>query len=79
MTSRKLQNLPSFVINFARRFLTGAYETPSSALGDGKLERDAFGFRKLIVGASAYGKALHSPFRSAIDQCLHISWVGVRT
>ena len=79
MTSRELQNLPSFVINFARRFLTGAYETPSSALEDGKLERDAFGFRKLIVGASAYGKVLYSPFRSAIYRCLHIYWIGVRT
>lgn len=44
------------MINFARRFLTGSYETPSSALTDGELERDAFGFRKLIVGASEYGK-----------------------
>ncbi|VDB86740.1 unnamed protein product [Peniophora sp. CBMAI 1063] len=54
---RDAQNLPTFVVNFARRFLTGSYETPSSALDDGKLERDAFGFRKLIVGVSEYGKA----------------------
>ena len=53
---RLLQDLPAFILHFARRFLTGAYETPSSTLDAGALERDAFGFRKLVVVASDYGK-----------------------
>lgn len=58
------QNLPSYLINFAKRFATGSYASASSSAASpppapdasGKLlTRDEFGFRKIVVVATARG------------------------
>ncbi|KAG5641215.1 hypothetical protein DXG03_005748 [Asterophora parasitica] len=60
------QNFPQYLIGFVRRFLTGSYASPTSAPApasvtsdksfDTSLIRDAFGFRQVIVAATAQGK-----------------------
>ncbi|TFK50623.1 DUF1620-domain-containing protein [Heliocybe sulcata] len=55
------KDLPSYLTAFVNRFLTGSYETPSTALPSaantsGLMTRDTFGFRKIIVVATAFGK-----------------------
>ena len=48
-------------MNFVRRFVTGSYATVSASVAapanaSEPLSRDAFGFRKVIVAATPYGK-----------------------
>ena len=50
-------------MNFVRRFVTGSYASVSASVapaananGSEPLARDAFGFRKVIVAATPYGK-----------------------
>ncbi|TFK18337.1 DUF1620-domain-containing protein [Coprinopsis marcescibilis] len=54
------QNLPQYLINFIRRFVTGSYASATSSAvpqsQNGTLYRDAFGFRQIIVTATTYGK-----------------------
>lgn len=54
------KNLPQYLANFARRFATGSYATvttsAASSSDEDTLTRDAFGFRQIIVAATAYGK-----------------------
>ncbi|KAG8698909.1 hypothetical protein FRC09_006944 [Ceratobasidium sp. 395] len=48
------QNLPQFVVQFAKRFATGSYA--AAVVPDSQdLERDTFGFRKMLVVATAHG------------------------
>ncbi|KDQ19878.1 hypothetical protein BOTBODRAFT_27299 [Botryobasidium botryosum FD-172 SS1] len=54
-----LQNLPSFIIRFAKRFVTGSYAHISDATDgstEGTLWRDTFGFKKIIVAVTSTGK-----------------------
>ena len=62
-----LQDLPRYLVNFARRFATGSYAfshfAPSSRLlsksstsTEPLLFRDTFGFRQIIVAGTAHGK-----------------------
>jgi ER membrane protein complex subunit 1 len=54
-----MQNLPSNLLNFIRRFTTGNYNAINSAgtkNGTVELYRDVFGFQKVILAASASGK-----------------------
>ncbi|KAF9516661.1 hypothetical protein BS47DRAFT_1340546 [Hydnum rufescens UP504] len=56
----ELQNLPSYIIHFGTRFLTGKYETvssPSDPNAPVSLYRDTFGFHKLLVLLTSTGKA----------------------
>ncbi|KAI0341141.1 DUF1620-domain-containing protein [Trametopsis cervina] len=57
------RNFPQYVAHFAKRFVTGSYESASgpvtpitNANDTNALARDAFGFRKIIVAATARGK-----------------------
>ncbi|KAI0920704.1 hypothetical protein AcV5_010378 [Taiwanofungus camphoratus] len=55
------QDFPQYVLNFVRRFVTGSYASISSSVAPlanatDILSRDTFGFRKLIVAATPYGK-----------------------
>lgn len=56
-----LQDFPSYIIAFAKRFATGSYATavtPGSSSASEPLDslsRDTFGFRKVIVAASKRG------------------------
>ncbi|KAG8734710.1 hypothetical protein FRC10_011504 [Ceratobasidium sp. 414] len=51
------QNLPQFIVQFAKRFATGSYA--SSTVPDSEvLERDTFGFRKMLVVATGHGTLL---------------------
>lgn len=51
------QNLPQYIAQFTRRFAMGSYDSSSSpALSmSTELERDVFGFRKMLVVATNYG------------------------
>ena len=62
-----LQDLPQFLVNFARRFVTGSSSSPQHAPSSGSspkrsssteplLSRDTFGFRQIIVAGTAHGK-----------------------
>ncbi|KAG9119129.1 hypothetical protein FRC07_006008 [Ceratobasidium sp. 392] len=51
------QNLPQFIVQFAKRFATGSYAV-STLPSSGDLERDAFGFRKILVVATGHGTLL---------------------
>jgi hypothetical protein len=62
-----LQDLPRFLVNFARRFVTGSYASPHYATSSRSspknpisteplLSRDTFGFRQIIVASTSYGK-----------------------
>ena len=62
-----LQDLPRFLVSFARRFVTSFYAPPhsvplshssskSSNSTEPLLFRDAFGFRQIIVAGTAHGK-----------------------
>jgi len=58
---RDAQDFPQYALNFARRFVTGSYASASSSVAavanaSEPLSRDAFGFRKVIVVATARGK-----------------------
>ncbi|KAH7906600.1 hypothetical protein BJ138DRAFT_1015952 [Hygrophoropsis aurantiaca] len=53
------KNLPQYLLSFAKRFATGSYATVSAsaaASAEDTLSRDAFGFRQVIVAATAHGK-----------------------
>ncbi|EPQ55571.1 DUF1620-domain-containing protein [Gloeophyllum trabeum ATCC 11539] len=55
------KDFPRYLAAFVNRFLTGSYETTSSVLpsavnASGLLTRDTFGFRKVIVAATGFGK-----------------------
>lgn len=64
------KDLPSYLVHFARRFATGSYASASSVVTPAtsthatshetssvvELARDEFGFRKIIVVATEYGK-----------------------
>nr|VWO96186.1 Non-canonical non-ribosomal peptide synthetase FUB8 (EC (Fusaric acid biosynthesis protein 8) [Ganoderma boninense] len=57
------QGFPQYAANFVRRFVTGSYASvsasvapPADANASEPLARDAFGFRKVIVAATPYGK-----------------------
>ncbi|KZT37697.1 DUF1620-domain-containing protein [Sistotremastrum suecicum HHB10207 ss-3] len=55
------QNFPSYALDFVRRFVTGQYEKPVSALDSKRtdtLHRDTFGFRQVILVATATGKVI---------------------
>ncbi|KAF6749878.1 hypothetical protein DFP72DRAFT_1013730 [Ephemerocybe angulata] len=52
------KDFPRYFSSFVRRFITGSYASATSAAtaaADGKLSRDAFGFRQVIVTASHVG------------------------
>ncbi|KAG9089146.1 hypothetical protein FS749_001581 [Ceratobasidium sp. UAMH 11750] len=51
------QNLPQFIAQFATRFATGSYAS-SGAPDSEVLERDTFGFRKMLVVATGHGTLL---------------------
>ena len=62
-----LQDLPRFLVSFARRFVTGSYASThsvplshsspkSSNSTEPLLSRDTFGFRQIIVAGTAQGK-----------------------
>ncbi|KAF8884531.1 hypothetical protein BD779DRAFT_1443085 [Infundibulicybe gibba] len=55
-----LQDLPQYLVRFTQRFATGSYASASSSASikedDGHLSRDTFGFRQVIVAATAFGK-----------------------
>lgn len=62
-----LQDLPRYLVNFARRFVTGSYASTHSAPSSRSsskisnsteplLSRDTFGFRQIIVAGTAHGK-----------------------
>ena len=59
-----LQDLPRFLVSFAKRFVTGSYATTHSVPSSSKssnsteplLSRDTFGFRQIIVAGTANGK-----------------------
>lgn len=56
---RNLQNFPRYVINFATRFATGSYASPSTILNNTStqgLSRDPFGFRQIIIAGTNFGK-----------------------
>ncbi|KAI0820139.1 DUF1620-domain-containing protein [Trametes gibbosa] len=55
------QDFPQYAVNFVRRFVTGSYASVSASVAPAAnatepLSRDAFGFRKVVVAASAHGK-----------------------
>jgi len=56
------QDFPQYVVNFVRRFITGSYAspiasaTPKSNNSTEGISRDTFGFRQVIVAATAFGK-----------------------
>jgi len=56
------QDFPQYVVNFVRRFITGSYASPTASAtpkADNSTEgivRDPFGFRQVIVAATAFGK-----------------------
>lgn len=56
------QDFPQYVVNFVRRFITGSYAspissaTPKSNNSTEGIARDTFGFRQVIVAATAFGK-----------------------
>ncbi|KDN33597.1 hypothetical protein RSAG8_13312, partial [Rhizoctonia solani AG-8 WAC10335] len=50
------QNLPQYIALFTKRFATGSYSPHTSATSS--LERDPFGFRKVLVVATSYGTLL---------------------
>ncbi|TBU24929.1 hypothetical protein BD311DRAFT_780673 [Dichomitus squalens] len=55
------QDFPQYAVNFVRRFVTGSYTSVSTPVvaptnASEPLSRDAFGFRKVIVAATPYGK-----------------------
>ncbi|KAG8922109.1 hypothetical protein FRC02_012128 [Tulasnella sp. 418] len=58
--SGEIKNLPSYIIRFGKRFLTGSYLSPSTpaALSPSELYRDTFGFRKLIVAVTSTAKVI---------------------
>jgi outer membrane protein assembly factor BamB len=58
-----LQDLPRFLVSFAKRFVTGSYasthsvpSSPKSSNSTEPLSRDTFGFRQIIVAGTASGK-----------------------
>ncbi|KAJ1304145.1 hypothetical protein OPQ81_008545 [Rhizoctonia solani] len=51
------QNLPQYISQFTKRFATGSYASLTSTASS-SLERDAFGFRKMLVVATNYGTLL---------------------
>lgn len=55
-----IQNFPTYLLNFIRRFATGSYASVSSSAAasthDSVLSRDEFGFRQIIVVATGFGK-----------------------
>lgn len=61
LTPAPEQNFPQYAVNFVRRFVTGSYASVSSSIApianaSAPLTRDTFGFRKVIVAATAHGK-----------------------
>lgn len=55
-----LQDFPSYIINFSKRFLTGSYASVSTSASDSldsssTLYRDTFGLRKVIIAATPRG------------------------
>src|SRR4051794_20960378 len=56
-----VQDLPRYVVNFIKRFATGSYASATSfaipeSTDPSQLSRDPFGFRQVIIAATAYGK-----------------------
>ncbi|CAE6434911.1 unnamed protein product [Rhizoctonia solani] len=51
------QNLPQYIVQFTKRFATGSYSSLTSGTSS-SLERDSFGFRKMLVVATSYGTVL---------------------
>ncbi|CAE6393262.1 unnamed protein product [Rhizoctonia solani] len=51
------QNLPQYIAQFTKRFATGSYSSLTSTTSS-SLERDPFGFRKMLVVATSYGTLL---------------------
>ena len=56
-----LQDFPQYAVNFVRRFVTGSYASVSASVAPSANtteppSRDAFGFRKVIVAVTSYGK-----------------------
>ncbi|PCH43293.1 DUF1620-domain-containing protein [Wolfiporia cocos MD-104 SS10] len=74
------QGFPQYAAAFARRFVTGAYASVSApANGSAPLARDAFGFRKIIVVATAHGKlyGLDSAYGSVVwSRVLGLGWAA---
>ena len=55
------RDFPSYVAHFVKRFVTGSYESVSASVATpvnetAPLARDTFGFRKVLVVATARGK-----------------------
>ncbi|KAF9259043.1 DUF1620-domain-containing protein [Marasmius fiardii PR-910] len=58
--SVQAKNLPNYIIHFIKRFATGSYESATSSAAPAAspqgVQRDAFGFRQVIVSSTARGK-----------------------
>ena len=54
----ELRNLPAFIINFVTRFTSSSYASTLSVkpLSATQLHRDQFGFQKLVLGVTSFGK-----------------------
>jgi hypothetical protein len=56
------QDFPQYAVNFVRRFVTGSYASPIASVRPKSnnategISRDTFGFRQVIVAATAFGK-----------------------
>ncbi|KAA1466837.1 DUF1620-domain-containing protein [Dentipellis sp. KUC8613] len=57
---RDARDFPQYLVHFVKRFLTGSYASASAAPTTSTVaaaaERDAFGFRKIVVAAGEHGK-----------------------
>ncbi|KAG5636275.1 hypothetical protein H0H81_008561 [Sphagnurus paluster] len=83
------KNFPQYLDGFVRRFLTGSYASPTSAPAptfltsdspsNGRLIRDAFGFRQIIVAATVHGKIFgldSSTGRVVWSRVLGLGWAA---
>ncbi|KAG6829349.1 hypothetical protein H0H92_004715 [Tricholoma furcatifolium] len=75
------KNLPHYISNFVRRFLTGSYASTTSipASSEEALVRDAFGFRQIIVVATTKGKLFgldSSTGRIIWNRVLGLGWAA---
>jgi len=79
------QDFPRYVINFAKRFATGSYASPTSSAAPSSsnsnqpFSRDTFGFRQIIVAATAFGKiyGIDSSSGNIVwNRVLGLGWAG---